>query len=159
MIGIKVFIVVKMEENKDKIEEEKYCECCVHKKICYFKIKMSTFLNNHSHLFSTGSYTITGRMALICRHFINSEKEVITFKEIERYNPLTSLTLKEVEDEYILKILELFNNNRSKTAILLNIGERTLYRRIKDIERIGANKDKEEDIEELKEVLNKIKIK
>ncbi len=43
-----------------------------------------------------------------------------------------SLTMEEIEYEMISKTLEKFKNNRRKTAIALNISERTLYRKIKE---------------------------
>ncbi len=43
-----------------------------------------------------------------------------------------SLTMEEIEYEMISKTLEKFKGNRRKTAVALNISERTLYRKIKD---------------------------
>ena len=40
--------------------------------------------------------------------------------------------MEEIEYEMISKTLEKFKNNRRKTAIALNISERTLYRKIKE---------------------------
>ena len=43
-----------------------------------------------------------------------------------------SLTMEEIEFEMISKTLDKFKGNRRKTAVALNISERTLYRKIKE---------------------------
>jgi len=45
---------------------------------------------------------------------------------------MTGRTLKETERELIAQNLALFGGNREKTAKSLGIGERTLYRKIKE---------------------------
>ena len=45
---------------------------------------------------------------------------------------LTGKSLEEVEAEHIRRTLELTNGNRTETAKILKIGERTLYRKIKE---------------------------
>jgi len=45
---------------------------------------------------------------------------------------LTDQSLEEVEREHIRRVLEMTGNNRTEAARILKIGERTLYRKIKD---------------------------
>ena len=47
-------------------------------------------------------------------------------------NAVGELTLEEIEQEIIEKTLKKFNSNRRKTAKVLNISERTLYRKINE---------------------------
>ena len=44
------------------------------------------------------------------------------------------MTMDELEKEVIEKYLKKFKNNRRKTAVSLNISERTLYRKLKEYE-------------------------
>jgi two-component system response regulator HydG len=45
---------------------------------------------------------------------------------------MAGLPLEEVEREHIRRTLEMTGQNRTETAKLLKIGERTLYRKIKE---------------------------
>ena len=45
---------------------------------------------------------------------------------------MAGTSLNEVEREHIRRTLELTNNNRAEAAKILEIGERTLYRKIKE---------------------------
>ncbi|MEO6811510.1 MAG: sigma-54 dependent transcriptional regulator [Isosphaeraceae bacterium] len=48
--------------------------------------------------------------------------------------PLVGRTLVDLEKHYVLETLKLANGNREEAAKLLGIGERTLYRKLKDID-------------------------
>ncbi|MBA3005385.1 MAG: sigma-54 dependent transcriptional regulator [Proteobacteria bacterium] len=75
---------------------------------------------------------------VIERSIILSENGIIT----ERCLPLelvkssggseASITLESVEKQHILKILDFYDGNRSKTAEALGVSRKTLYRKIKD---------------------------
>ena len=45
---------------------------------------------------------------------------------------LAGTSLNEVEKQHIISTLELTDGNRSETAKILGIGERTLYRKLKE---------------------------
>ena len=45
---------------------------------------------------------------------------------------LAGTSLNEVEKQHIMSTLELTDGNRSETAKILGIGERTLYRKLKE---------------------------
>ena len=57
-------------------------------------------------------------------------------------NAVGELTLEEIEQEIIEKTLKKFNSNRRKTAQVLNISERTLYRKINEY---GMDKKKNDE--------------
>ena len=53
-------------------------------------------------------------------------------KELANKNSQNNKTLNELEREAIIITLKKTNNNREETARLLGIGERTIYRKIKE---------------------------
>lgn len=59
------------------------------------------------------------------------------------HNPSRLLTLAEVEDAHIRRVIEACNGNMTKAASVLDIGRATLYRKIKDMGLIAPKPDEE----------------
>ena len=68
--------------------------------------------------------SVTDRCDLRCVYCMKEKMTFLPKSEI--------LTLEEIEQEIIVKTLKKFNSNRRKTAKVLNISERTLYRKINE---------------------------
>lgn len=63
----------------------------------------------------------------IDKKYINNEVE----EELQDFEPC-NLSLKDVEREHIVKILDINNKNMTKTAQVLGIGRNTLYRKLRE---------------------------
>jgi DNA-binding NtrC family response regulator len=60
---------------------------------------------------------------------------------------LDDLTLAELERRYIIRVLEKMGGHQLKTARVLGIDRRTLYRRLRQYGRASRDESEEEDIE------------
>ena len=76
---------------------------------------------------------------LVERHVALADGEYLTINELSGLRPASLSgdgidadlpTLSELERRYIMKLLELYNNNREKTADTLDINKSTLYRKL-----------------------------
>lgn len=93
----------------------KHCTACYHSKVCIFRTKLVTLVNNFRHLFNEGPYSVGNGFASVCRHFNESAVD---------------FTLSTLEEQRIIQALAAAKDNRGEAAKLLGIGERTLYRKL-----------------------------
>ena len=73
---------------------------------------------------------------------LNQINDINNIKKLLNENIIGELGIVDIEKELIIKTLEKFNNNRRKTAKVLGLSERTLYRKINQY---NIEKNKEND--------------
>ncbi len=95
-------------------EQEMKCTSCNHAAVCLFRSKLNTLVNNHSHLFRSGSYAAANSFADVCG----------------LYNRTEPVRLADCERQCILAAMVHCSNNKVAAATLLGIGGRTLYRKL-----------------------------
>lgn len=93
------------------------CTSCLHYRMCIFRLKAQNVINNHSHMFRKGSYTLLGQMACVCKYY-------------QMPGHIEAGSLADLEKRCILSAMIQSNNCKVAAAKLLNIGERTLYRKL-----------------------------
>ncbi len=105
------------------------CTACSHYLMCIFRLKAQNVVNNHSHMFTKGSYTLLSKMAAVCKHY--EPKPGFSSGVLPN-------SLAECEEQCIVNALSRCDNSRSAAANLLGIGERTLYRKLSQYREIAG---------------------